>query len=127
MSEPGQLLSVLFWLLAASVEAPLVLSQSTKQIAVVADSWHLDLAAHLYSDGFSFTHEHLSPGPKSGSALRAGGWHRPGLLPAGALSRLVFFWGVGVGRGGQKGLASFWVTSPGPLSAAQQCTHARGC
>ena len=71
--KPGQLLSVLFWLLAASVEAPLVLSQNTKQIAVVADSWRLDLPTHLYSGGFLFTHEHLSPGPKSGSALRAGG------------------------------------------------------
>ena len=64
-------------------------------MAVVGVSWHRDLPAHLYSGGFLFTHEHLSRGPKSGSAVWAGGWHRAGLLPAGALSRLVFFGGEG--------------------------------
>lgn len=91
----GQLLSDLFWLLDASVRPPLVFSQNTKQIALVGVSWHQGLPAHLYAGGLWFTHEHLSPGPKSGWAVWAGGWHWAGLLPAGALSRLVFFLGGG--------------------------------
>ena len=82
-------------------------SQDTKQMAVVGVSWHWDLPAHLYSDGFLFTHEHLSPGPKSDSAVWAGGWHWAGLLPAGALSRLVFFGG----EGWAEGIGSFWGTT----------------
>lgn len=60
-------------------------------------SWHRDLPARLYSRGFLLTHERLSREPKSGSAVWAGGLHRAGLLPEGALSRSVFL-GGGVGR-----------------------------
>ena len=93
-------------------------SQNTKQIAVVGVSWHGDLSAHWYSGGWSLTHEHLSPGPKAGSAVWAGGLHRAGLLPAGALARLVPL-GGGVGRMGWPP----WVSLPVFLPAAQQCTR----
>lgn len=71
------------------------ISQNPEQIAVVGVSWHRDLLARLYAGGFLLTHEHLSPGPKSSSAVRVGGLHGAGLLPVGALSKLSFLWGEG--------------------------------
>lgn len=93
-------------------------SQNTKQIAVVGVSWHGGLPARWYSSGFLLTHEHLSPEPKAGSTVWAGGLHRAGLLPAGALARWVFLGG----RGGQGGWPP-WVSVPEFLLAAPQCTR----
>lgn len=93
-------------------------SQNTKQIAVVGVSWHGDLSARWYSGGFLLTHEHLSPRSKAGSTVWAGGLHRAGLLPAGALARWVFF-GGGVGRMGRL----LWVSVPVFVSAALWCTQ----
>lgn len=92
-------------------------SQNTKQMAVVGVSWHGALTARWYSGGFLLTHEHLSPGPEAGFTVWAGGLHWAGLLPAGALARLTFFCGGGVGRTGRL----LWVSAPVFLSAALRC------
>lgn len=92
-------------------------SQNPEQIAVVGVSWHRDLLACLYAGGFSLTHEHLSPGPKSGSAIWAGGLHGAGLLPAGPFKD----WAL-LGEGWAEGLSTFWVNLPMSVSITATST-----
>lgn len=85
-------------------------SQNAEQIAVVGCSGRRPPCSFVCQWLLAHTRALVS----GGSAVRAGGVHGAGLLPAGALSRLGF-WGLGGGRG--------WLLSgPARPCSSQQCS-----